>query len=113
MRKLDLLIDFDFINEKAVPLYSDIGRRSIDPVVLMKMLLIGYLYGIDSELKSENEINYNFAYKWLVEPELDEKAPDHCTFSANRKRRFGNNKIFEKILEEIVRKCIELKESFY
>lgn len=74
----------------------------------MKMLLIGYLYGIDSERKLEDEINYNLAYKWFVGLDLDEKAPDHCIFSANRRRRFSS-KIYEEIFEEIVRKCIELK----
>lgn len=108
LRKLDELIDFNFIYEKTAPLYSKTGRPSIDPVVLMKMLLIGYLYGIDSERRLEDEINYNLAYKWFVGLDLDEKAPDHCIFSANRRRRFSS-RIFEDILEEIVRRCIELK----
>ena len=108
LRKPDELIDFNFIYEKTAPLYSKTGRPSIDPVVLMKMLLIGYLYGIDSERRLEDEINYNLAYKWFVGLDLDEKAPDHYIFSANRRRRFSS-KIFEDILEEIVRRCIELK----
>lgn len=108
LRKVDGLIDFNFIYEKTAQMYSNTGRPSVDPVVLMKMLLIGYLYGIDSERKLEEEINYNLAYKWFVGLDLDEKAPDHCIFSANRRRRFSS-KIYEEILEEIVRKCIELK----
>lgn len=108
LRKLDGVIDFNIIYQKTAPLYSKVGRPSIDPVVLIKLLLIGYLYGIDSERRLEDEINYNLAYKWFVGLDLDEKAPDHCIFSANRRRRF-NSKIFEEILEEIVRKCIELK----
>lgn len=109
LRKLNDLIDFEFIYEKAAPMYSNVGRSSVDPVVLIKMLLIGYLYGIESERKLEDEINYNLVYKWFVGLDLDEKAPDHCIFSANRKRRFGDNKIIEEIFDEIVRKCIELK----
>lgn len=108
LRKLDSVIDFNFIYEKATPLYSNIGRQSADPVMLIKMLLIGYLYGIDSERKLEDEVNYNMAYKWFVGLDIDEKAPDHCIFSANRRRRFSNN-FFEELLEEIVRRCIELK----
>lgn len=108
LRKLDALIDFNFIYEKTEPLYSKMGRPSIDPLVLIKMLLVGYLYGIDSERKLEDEINYNLVYKWFVGLNLDEKAPDHCIFSANRKRRFSS-KIFAEILDEIVRRCIELK----
>lgn len=108
LRKLDGLIDFNFIYQKTASLYSNVGRSSIDPVVLIKMLLIGYLYGIDSERRLEDEINYNLAYKWFVGLDLDEKAPDHCIFSANRRRRFSS-KIFEEILDEIVRRCIELK----
>ena len=59
------------------PLYSDRGRPSIDPVLLVKMLLLGYLYGIDSERKLEEEVRYNIAYRWYLGLDLDDPVPDY------------------------------------
>lgn len=101
-------IDFDFIYEKAEPYYSNTGRKSIDPVVLIKMLLIGYIYGIKSERRLEEEVSYNLAYRWFCDIELMEKVPNHSTFSQNRKRRFKDSKFFRKIFDEIVLQCIQL-----
>lgn len=101
-------IDFNFIYEKAMPYYSSTGRKSIDPVVLIKMLLIGYIYGIKSERRLEEEVSYNLAYRWFCDIELMEKVPDHSTFSQNRKRRFKDSKIFREIFDEIVLQCIRL-----
>ena len=70
------------------------------------MLLVGYLFGIKSEARLEEEINYNVAYKWFCGLELTEKAPDATTISQNRRRRFRDNDIAEKIFNEILRQCI-------
>ena len=107
LRNLDRLVDFDFIYEKVENLYSKTGRPSIDPVVLIKMLLIGYLYGIDSERKLEQEIQVNIAYRWFLGIELDERVPDHSTISQLRRRKFAGTTVFREIFEEIVRKCID------
>ena len=64
LRKLDAAISFDFVYDIVAPLYSAQGRPSIDPVILVKMLLLGYLYGIDSERKLAEEVRYNIAYRW-------------------------------------------------
>ena len=92
--------------EKAAPYYSNIGRRSIDPVILVKMLLIGYLYGIKSERRLEEEISLNLAYRWFCDMDLMQKVPDHSVFSQNRKRRFKDSGIFREIFNEIVYQCI-------
>lgn len=105
LRKLDAAISFDFVYDLVSPLYSDRGRPSIDPVLLVKMLLLGYLYGIDSERKLEEEVRYNIAYRWYLGLDLDDPVPDHSTFSQNRRRRFHGQDIFRQIFERIVQEC--------
>ena len=107
LRKIDKTVDFSFIHELCAPLYcSDNGRPAIDPEILFRMLFIGYLYGVKSETRLEEEVNYNMAYKWFCGLELTEKAPDATTISQNRRRRFRDNNIAEKIFNEILRQCI-------
>ena len=107
LRKVDRVVDFSFIYDICAPLYcADNGRPAIDPEVLFRMLLVGYLYGIKSEARLEEEINYNIAYKWFCGLELTEKAPDATTISQNRRRRFRDNNIAEQIFNEILRQCI-------
>ena len=107
LRKIKAAIDFDFIYEKAESYYSKIGRPSIDPVCLMKMLLIGYLYGIRSERRLEEEITLNIAYRWFCGFDLMDTIPDHSTFSQNRRRRFTDSTIFREIFNSMVGECIE------
>lgn len=107
LRKIDQIVDFSFIYERAAGLYAKSGRPSIDPVVLIKMLLVGYLYGIKSERRLEEEVNLNIAYRWFCGLQLTDRVPDHSTFSQNRRRRFGNSSIFQEIFYEIVRQCID------
>lgn len=108
LRKVENAVDFSFINKLCAPLYcADNGRPAIEPEVLFRMLLVGYLYGIKSEKRLEEEINYNIAYKWFCGLELTEKAPDATTISQNRRRRFRDNNIAEQIFNEILRQCIE------
>ena len=105
LRKLDAAISFEFVYDIVAPLYSDRGRPSIDPVLLVKMLLLGYLYGIDSERKLAEEVRYNIAYRWYLGLDLDDPVPDHSTFSQNRRRRFKGQEIFRQIFNRIVREC--------
>ena len=107
LRDLDNTVDFNFIYEKVELLYSNTGRPSVDPVVLVKMLLLGYLYGIESERKLEQEIRVNIAYRWFLGIELDEPVPDHSTISQLRRRKFNGTTVFRDIFDEIVYKCIE------
>ena len=107
LRKLDAAISFDFVYEIVSPLYSAQGRPSIDPVILVKMLLLGYLYGIDSERKLAEEVRYNIAYRWYLGLDLDDPTPDHSTFSQNRRRRFKGREVFRQIFDRIVAKCWE------
>ncbi len=106
LRRLDGLMDFSFIYKRVESLYSHRGRPSIDPVVVVKMLL-GYLYGIDSERRLEQEVRVNIAYRWFLGIDLDEPVPDHSTFSQLRRRKFKGAALFEELFDEVVRKCIE------
>lgn len=87
VRKLHAILDLDFIYEETRKLYSKLGRPSIDPVVLVKFLLIGYLFGIPSERKIEEEIQVNNAYRLYLGLNLSAPVPDHSTVSQNRRRR--------------------------
>ena len=108
LRKIDRSIDFSFIRRLCAPLYSaNLGRPAIEPEVLFRMLFVGYLYGIRSERRLEEEINYNIAYKWFCGLDLTDKAPDATTISQNRRRRFRDNNIAEEIFNEILRQAME------
>lgn len=82
------------------------GRKSIDPVIMIKMLLIGYLYGLKSERRLEEEISLKLAYRWFCDLDLAQRVPDHSTFSQNRRRRFKDNTLFRTVFNEIVIQCI-------
>lgn len=98
-------VDFKFIYDRVRHLYKEGGRPSINPVTFMKMLLIGYIYGIPSERRLEQEVSLNIAYRWFLGIQLDERVPDHSTLSANRNGRFAGTTIFRDIFEEIVEQC--------
>lgn len=100
-------IDFNFIYDIAAPYYSVIGRKSIDPVSLIKMLFVGYLYGIKSERRLVEEVSLNLAYRWFCGFDLMDKIPNHSLFSQNRKRRFTDSTIFRDIFNHVVRLCVE------
>ena len=103
LRLIDNHIDFSFIIDRIKHLYSYTGRPSIDPVVLIKMLLIGYLYDIKSERQIEKEIQVNLAYRWFIKYNIEESIPDHSTISQTRRRKFSESGIFQEIFDEIVR----------
>ena len=107
LRKVDAAVDFSFIHDMCKDLYSpDNGRPAIEPEMLFKMLLLGYLYDIKSEVKIAQAVNENIAFKWFLGLKLTEKGPDHATISINRVRRFKDNNIAEQIFDEILRQCI-------
>ena len=106
LRLVDNHIDLSFIRDKVKHLYSHTGRPSIDPEVLLRMLLIGYLYGITSERRLCEEVKMHIGYRWFVGLSLEDKIPDHSTFSKNRHERFHDGDLFQQIFDEIVQRCI-------
>jgi transposase len=85
VRKLDALLDFDDIRRQLEPFYSEIGRPSVDPELMIRMLLIGYCYSIRSERKLCEEVRFNLAYKWFCGLGLEASVPHHSTFGLPRK----------------------------
>ncbi len=108
LRQIKNCVNFDFIYEKAAPYYSHVRRKSIASVILIKMLLIGYFYGIKSERRLDEEVSLNLAYRWFCGIDLTQRVPDHSTFSQNRRRRFQDAGIFREIFNEIVLKSFHL-----
>ena len=103
LRKIERAVDFSFIREKVASLYCpDNGRPAIDPVVLFKMLLLGYLYGIRSEHQLVREIQVNVAFRWFLGFTFSDKVPHSSTLSQNRKRRFKQSALYQEIFDEIV-----------
>jgi len=100
-------ISFAFVREKLKDSYSETGRPSIDPELLLRILLIGYLYGITSERKLVEELRMHLAWRWFTGLGFDQEIPHHSTFSKNRHGRFHESKLFEQLFEEIVGRCLE------
>jgi transposase len=103
LRHIDASIDFEFIRDTVRPLYCiDNGRPATDPVVLFKLLFIGYLYGIRSERQLVKEVEVNVAYRWFLRFSLTDRIPDASTISQNRRRRFVGTPIYQDIFDNIV-----------
>jgi transposase len=92
--------------EKLEPFYSEIGRPSIDPELMIRMLIVGYCYGLRFERKLCEEVELHLAYRWFCRLDLDDQVPDHSTFSVNRHGRFRDSDLFRQIFEAVVRACM-------
>jgi transposase len=95
------------LREKLTPFYSEIGRPSIDPELMIRMLIVGYCYGIRSERRLCEELELHLAYRWFCRLDLDDKVPDHSTFSVNRHGRFRDSDILRQVFEAVVRACMD------
>lgn len=102
VRKLDAAMDFNFIYDIVKDLYKPYGRESIDPVVLVKIVFIQYIFGIPSMRKTIEEIEVNFAYRWFLGYGIYESIPHFSTFGKNYTRRFKDSDLFEQIFEKIL-----------
>ena len=108
LRKLDAALNLSFVYEITAPLYSKkYGRPPIDPVMLVKYLLVGFLYAIPSERQIELRIQTDVALRWYLGLDLFERVPDHSTISQLRRRKPKFRKIFRRLFEEVVQQCIE------
>jgi len=108
LRLIEKHIRFEFVRERLKDSYSDTGRPSIDPELLLRILLIGYLYGITSERKLVEELRMHLAWRWFTGLGFDQEIPHHSTFSKNRHGRFQESKLFEQLFEQIVKQCVEV-----
>ena len=108
LRKLEAALDLSFVYEETAPLYSKkYGRPAIDPVVIVKYLLVGFLYGIPSERQIERRVQTDIALRWSLGLDLFDRVPDHSTISQLRRRKPSFRKVFRRLFEEVVGQCVE------
>src|SRR3712207_2275738 len=105
LRRVAAAVDFAFVRRLTARFYSHTGRPGLDPVVLFKLSLVGYLYGITSERRLAEEVRLHLAYRWFVGYDLDEATPDHSVLSKAR-ARFGVT-VYQAFFTEIVRQCAQ------
>ena len=107
LRKLEAALDLSFLYREPEKLYSRrYGRPPIDPVMLVKYLLVGYLYGIPSERQVEQRIQTDVALRWYLGLDLLDRVPDHSTISQLRRRKSSFRKVFRRLFEEVVEQCV-------
>src|SRR5512133_297305 len=107
LRSIDRFIDLSGLRRELAPFYSSTGRPSVDPELMMRMLIIGYCLGIRSERRLCDEVHLNLAYRWFCRLGLDGPVPDHSTFSKNRHGRFRESDVLRRLFETILNRCIE------
>lgn len=106
LRSIDRFVDLSDIRQHLSSFYSSTGRPSIDPELLIRMLLVGYCMGIRSERRLCDEVHLNLAYRWFCRPDLGDAVPDHSTFSKNRHGRFRDSDLLRHVFETVVARCI-------
>jgi transposase len=106
LRKIDRFVDLSGVRAHLEPFYSNVGRPSIDPELMIRMLLVGYCYGIRSERRLCDEVHLNLAYRWFCRLGLDGDVPDHSTFSKNRHGRFRDSDLLRQVFETVVARCM-------
>ena len=105
LRQIDQFLDFDQVRIHLDPFYSHTGRPSVDPELMIRMLLIGYCYGIRSERRLCEEIHFNLAYRWFCRLGLEDDVPDHSTFSKNRHGRYRDADLLRLVFDSVVQRC--------
>jgi transposase len=106
LRQVDRFLDLSEVRRELQPFYSHIGRPSIDPELMIRMLIVGYCLAIRSERRLCEEVHLNLAYRWFCRLGLEGKVPDHSTFSLNRHGRFRHSNILRHLFESVVRRCM-------
>lgn len=107
LRSVDRFVDLSDVRAHLRPFYSDIGRPSVDPELMIRMLLVGYVMGIRSERRLCEEVHLNLAYRWFCRLDLGDPVPDQSTFSKNRHGRFRDSDLFRQLFENVVARCID------
>ena len=107
LRRIDAAIDLSWVRGHMAEHYSAMGRPSIAPELMVRMLLVGYLYGVRSERRLCEEVELNLAYRWFCRLGLDGRVPDHSTFTKNRHGRFRDSGLLREVFERVVERCLE------
>ena len=106
LRGIDRFLDLSELRRHLAPFYSHTGRPSVDPELMVRMLIVGYSLGIRSERRLCEEIHLNLAYRWFCRLGLEDVVPDHSTFSKNRHGRFRESEAFRHVFESVVERCM-------
>lgn len=106
LRGVDRFLDLGELRQHLAPFYSHTGRPSIDPELMIRMLVVGYCFGIRSERRLCEEVHLNLAYRWFCRLGLEDRVPDHSTFSKNRHGRFRQSDAFRFVFETVLRRCM-------
>src|SRR5438128_8910701 len=107
LRTIDRFVALGDLRRQLAPFYSETGRPSIDPELLIRMLIVGYCLGIRSERRLCEEVHLNLAYRWFCRLGLDGAVPDHSTFSKNRHGRFRESDLLRRLFETVLQRCID------
>ena len=106
LRGIDQFLDLGDLHRHLAPYYSHTGRPSIDPQLLIRMLIVGYCFGIRSERQLCEEVHLNLAYRWFCRLGLEDPVPDHSTFSKNRHGRFRDSDTLRFVFEQVLERCV-------
>src|SRR5947207_4912631 len=106
LRSIDRFVELGDLTRELAPFYSSMGRPSIDPELMIRILIIGYCFGIRSERRLCEEVHLNLAYRWFCRIGLDGQVPDHSTFSKNRHGRFRESNLLRRVFEAVLQRCI-------
>jgi transposase len=106
VRKIAAVLDLSWVHAELAPHYSRIGRPSIDPALMIRMLIIGYVFAIRSERALCREVQVNLAYRWFCGLSIEDRLPDHSAFSRARNERFRDGDVFRRVFERVVSACI-------
>ena len=107
VRSIERFVDLAGVRCELAPFYSEMGRPSIDPELMIRMLIVGYCFGIRSERRLCEEVHLNLAYRWFCRLGLDGAVPDHSTFSKNRHGRFRDSDLLRRLFETVLQRCID------
>jgi transposase len=106
VRQIDGILDLSWVHKELAPYYSHTGRPSIDPVLMIRMLLVGYVFAIRSERRLCSEVQVNLAYRWFCKLSIEDNIPDHSVFCRARHKRFRESEALRRVFEGVVAKCI-------
>jgi transposase len=106
IRKIAAVVDLSWVHSELAPFYPKMDRPSIDPELMIRMLIIGYVFAIRSERAICREVQVNLAYRWFCGLSIEDRIPDHSAFSRARHERFRDSDIFRRVFERVVEACI-------
>jgi transposase len=107
LRSIDRFGELGEVRREPATFYSTMGRPSVDPELMIRMLIVSYCFGIRAERRLREEVHLNLAYRWFYRLGLDGRVPDHSTFSKTRHGRFRQSDLLRRVFETVLRRCIK------